>query len=583
LEREKIHRILTMVLVDQLGRFYSAAKRENGNLFDYYKIDPSYASRMKQKVEMILGLKADDPILYLPTGHEFPNVYTFYSSKLEKVKSKAMGSTYFSYIHGDLNGANIIIDGHENVWLIDFFFTHYGHALKDFIKLENDLMYIWTPVENEKDLTEAIKITDSILKVRDLGLPLPPIEMTDIVEPEFKRTYNTIRFLRSLYPSIIGQDRNVLQLLIGQLWYSGRTLTYQESNKWQKLWALYTVGHVSKLLTERLESIGPLRIDWIEKDLTEPGRIGLTILPGRKDRGRSLTEDILVMKNEGVTHTLTLITKNEFHDYGVEDLLETYSESGFTTKYFPILDHSISSIPEMDEIVNWIVKVMDENGKLLIHCVGGLGRSGIVSASYLVSTGLSAQEAINAVRRVRSSKAIENKLQENFVRRYAAYKTSLIMEEEKTQLERFIDIIDFAIGEEKAAIEFYTQLSTIVVDPTIKKLLTSFADEENSHYERLMELKNTGIIANEDVNVDDLKSMVISDEEKIPFINIGPDMKYHEALELAMFKEKSAFKLYLKMAETAHDEEVRKLLRSLAMDEAKHKLHFEIQYEQTKV
>ena len=583
ISKEKGETMLRTVLIDQLGRFYAAANREYCNLLDYYNIDPGYAERMKQKVEMVLGSNADKPVLRLPTGHEFPNVYTFYSTKLEKLKPKAQGSAYFSYIHGDLNGANIIIDGHENVWLIDFFFTHYGHALKDLIKLENDLMYIWTPVESEEDLAEAVKITDALMKVRDLGRPIPPVETTNITKPEFIRAYNTIRFLRSLYPSIIHQDRNVQQLLIGQLWYSGRTLTYEESNKWQKLWALYTVGHVSKQLTDRIKATGPLRIDWLDPNITTPGKIGLTILPGRKDRGRSLKEDISVMKKEKITHVLTLITSNEFQDYGVEDLLDAYVKAGFKTKHFPILDHSVSSVPEMDDTVDWITDVLEKGGNLMIHCLGGLGRSGIVSASYLVSTGMSPQGAIGAVRRARSSKAIENTYQEQFVRRYAAYKSSENMTDENKIFERFEDVIDFAMGEEKSAVQFYTELASIVNNPSIKELFEGFAREENGHYQQLLELKKAGSIDSGELNIEVLKSMVTLDEETVPLVNIGPDMDYQDALELAMFKEKSAFKLYLKMAEIIQNEDARSLLISLAEDEAKHKLHFELQYEKIKV
>ena len=583
ISKEKGEAMLKTVLQDQLGRFYAVANREYCNLLDYYNIDSGYAGRMKQKVEMVLGSNADKPVLSLPTGHTFPNIYTFYSTILEKLKPKAQGSAYFSYIHGDLNGANIIIDGHENVWLIDFFFTHYGHALKDLIKLENDLMYIWTPVENEEDLAEAVKITDVLMKVRDLGRPLPPVETTNITKPEFIRSYNTIRFLRSLYPSIIHQDRNVQQLLIGQLWYSGRTLTYEESNKWQKLWALYTVGHVSKQLTDRIKATGPLRIDWLDTDHTTPGKIGLTILPGRKDRGRSLSEDISVMQKEAVTHVLTLITSNEFQDYGVDDLFESYAEAGFKTRHFPILDHSVSSVPEMDDTVEWITDVMGKGGNLMIHCLGGLGRSGIVSASYLVSKGMTPQGAIGAVRRARSSKAIENTYQEQFVRRYASYKSSERMTDETTLFERFEDVIEFAMGEEQSAVQFYTELASIVNDSSLKELFEGFAREEDGHYQQLVELKEAGSVDGGGLDIEVLKSMVISDEETVPLVNIGPDMSYQDALELAMFKEKSAFKLYLKMSEIVQDENARALLVSLANDEARHKVYFELQYERSKV
>lgn len=579
LQREKVESMLGTVFQEQLGRFYAAAKREEGNLLDYYLIEPGYAARMKQKVEMVLGSRADDPVLRLPRGQQFPNVYTFYSEELEKLKPRAQGSRYFSYVHGDLNGANIIIDEHENVWLIDFFLAHYGHALRDIIKLESDLMFIWTPVKDEKDLAEATKLTDELMKVQDLSKPLAPLETTEISRPQFRRAYETIRFLRSLYPSIIRQDRNLQQLLIGQLWYSGRMLTYQESDGWQKLWALYTAGQVSGLLARSLRANGPLRIGWLARELTEPGRIGLTLLPGRKDRGRVLQEDIVVMKKEGVTHVLTLLTSNEFQEFGVEGLLEALGEAGFIVKHFPILDHSVSSVPEMDHAVQWIDGIMGREARLVIHCLGGLGRSGVVAASYLIYRGLTVQDAVGAVRQARSPKAIENRYQEEFLRRYAAYRTSVRGVGESRPFESFQDVIDFAISEEKSAVDFYSELARIVRDPSVKKLIESFAKEENGHHQQLVKLKQEYAGPTDKVDLEELRSMVTSDEGTVPLVNIGPDMNYQEALELAMFKEKSAFKLYLRMADMVQDEKARAVLTSLARDEAKHRVHFELQHE----
>ena len=83
-----------------------------------------------------------------------------------------VGDYPFSFIHGDLNGANVIIDERDNVWLIDFFHTHRGHIFKDFAKLENDLLYIYTPIKSENDLTQAYAFTDFLLGVEHpfLGL-----------------------------------------------------------------------------------------------------------------------------------------------------------------------------------------------------------------------------------------------------------------------------------------------------------------------------------------------------------------------------------------------------------------------------
>ena len=60
---EKAKTFLEAVFVQQLGRLYSAAKRESTNLLEYYRIDPGYAGRMKQKIEMVLGGPGDDETL----------------------------------------------------------------------------------------------------------------------------------------------------------------------------------------------------------------------------------------------------------------------------------------------------------------------------------------------------------------------------------------------------------------------------------------------------------------------------------------------------------------------------------------
>jgi len=148
--------------------------------------------------------------------------------------------------------------------------------------------------------------------------------------------------------------------------------------------------------------------------------------------------------------------------------------------------------------------------------------------------------------------------------------------------ERFEDVIEFAMGEEQGAVQFYTELASIVNDPSLKELFEGFAREENGHYLQLVELKEAGSVDGGELDVEVLKSMVISDEETVPLVNIGPDMSYQDALELAMFKEKSAFKLYLKMSEIVQDENARSLLVSLANDEARHKVYFELQYERSK-
>ena len=57
-------------------------------------------------------------------------------------------------------------------------------------------------------------------------------------------------------------------------------------------------------------------------------------------------------------------------------------------------------------------------------------------------------------------------------------------------------------------------------------------------------------------------------------------MNYQVALILAMKKEQAAYKLYTQLAVIVDDEALRKLFMSLAQEEAKHKLRFEIEYDE---
>jgi protein-tyrosine phosphatase len=52
--------------------------------------------------------------------------------------------------------------------------------------------------------------------------------------------------------------------------------------------------------------------------------------------------------------------------------------------------------------------------------MGGLGRSGTVAACFLIGAGMSADEAIAAVRTARGPRALETAAQENFVVTFAS-------------------------------------------------------------------------------------------------------------------------------------------------------------------
>lgn len=137
------------------------------------------------------------------------------------------------------------------------------------------------------------------------------------------------------------------------------------------------------------------------------------------------------------------------------------------------------------------------------------------------------------------------------------------------------EILNFAIRNEDESFRFYTGIANTTDKPHMRLIFEKFAIEEKEHKVKLEKIKKDGTFATEQKNIMDLKiSDYISDEE------LNPEMEYQHALVIAMKHEKKAFQLYTNLAEIAVDDTTRNLFRFLAQEEAKHKLRFEIEYDE---
>ncbi len=137
------------------------------------------------------------------------------------------------------------------------------------------------------------------------------------------------------------------------------------------------------------------------------------------------------------------------------------------------------------------------------------------------------------------------------------------------------EILDFAIGQEQDAVDFYKDLANNSLSPDMKQVFEQFAREEIGHKARLVEIKEKGLYK---ITQEIIENMQISDY--LVSIRPSPGMSYSDALVLAMKREKAAFRLYMDLSDRAHDQEMKKLFLSLAIEESKHKLRFELEYDE---
>jgi len=138
------------------------------------------------------------------------------------------------------------------------------------------------------------------------------------------------------------------------------------------------------------------------------------------------------------------------------------------------------------------------------------------------------------------------------------------------------DILDFAINNEQSAVDFYNSLALNARNDDMKKVFEGFAREEMGHKAFLMKVKEEGAYQ---LSVEKIADLKIADYT----VKAPSDIKnitYEEALVLAMNREKNTFKLYKKLSERAPNSELRNIFLNLAQEESKHKLRFELEYDE---
>jgi len=172
-------------------------------------------------------------------------------------------------------------------------------------------------------------------------------------------------------------------------------------------------------------SSSPLRIDSVSPDCCD-GVIGMTLCPGKKeanaisgDWDRDLDIDLQVISDWGASVLVSLMEKDEMAWYGVADLPEIAARLGLLHYHLPIIDMDIpdKSFEESWQITGERLRHFLLAGEyMVIHCLGGLGRTGTIAGRLLVELGVDPDSAIRRIRAARHG-TIQTVMQEAYVRR----------------------------------------------------------------------------------------------------------------------------------------------------------------------
>jgi len=158
----------------------------------------------------------------------------------------------------------------------------------------------------------------------------------------------------------------------------------------------------------------------------EGGRIGMTFCPGKRQADalsgvwdRDLDADMKAIKAFGAVALVTLMPDDELNSLHVSPtrIRDAASGLGIEWHQLPIPDQGVPG-PSFEGV--WVDagkrlrELLKDGNSIVIHCKGGLGRTGTMAARLLIEFGVQPEIAVQSVRKARPG-TIENRLQERYI------------------------------------------------------------------------------------------------------------------------------------------------------------------------
>lgn len=147
---------------------------------------------------------------------------------------------FFTTIHGDLNGQNILLDPNRATWLIDFLTTtDDGHILQDYAALETDLRFRLTP-KSGVNLDALLRWARGCFEGSLLAAPNLPCVYE---HPGLLKAHRVMLHIRALAVQTTGYSERAF--LVALFFNALRAATYREASDNTRNHALYCAAKIA--------------------------------------------------------------------------------------------------------------------------------------------------------------------------------------------------------------------------------------------------------------------------------------------------------------------------------------------------
>jgi protein-tyrosine phosphatase len=145
---------------------------------------------------------------------------------------------------------------------------------------------------------------------------------------------------------------------------------------------------------------------------------GRLAIVSRPRGGDWLGDEVASWRRSGIHVAVSLLEDGESAQLQLAQEAEVARVNGIDFISFPIPDRGVpDSAPLVLPLLKKVVGALERGKNVAVHCRQGVGRSGMIAAGVLVSSGAGAEEAIDAVTKARGVPVPETPAQLEWLRR----------------------------------------------------------------------------------------------------------------------------------------------------------------------
>jgi len=129
-----------------------------------------------------------------------------------------------------------------------------------------------------------------------------------------------------------------------------------------------------------------------------------------------LPDSISTLADSGIGCIVSLLEAAESSMLALDGESKVVTDNGMKYISFPITDYGVpASADEFSILIADIFRQLEQGINVLLHCRGGVGRSGLTAAGVLLQAGLDPEHAFNCISAKRGSRVPETAQQRDWL------------------------------------------------------------------------------------------------------------------------------------------------------------------------